>query len=291
MLIDLPIELLPHVLAFLPFKSHLTLRLASKILHNVLCSESIHMLPQVKSFVELAQSLPQIANSIVLKTPRTSSGPVERVLFIPGSAALMVTVQSFKRSLRISVRALGLISMPLSQCHKVMAEAISAKRGDCAQVRIVSTEKALWSQHTSIVHDVYRVTDYGGEPAIRIEMGKPGGASRHLAAWMMRGKSVELNFKGGGDWFVSERYCLKADASTDGPPIQEPTVILSVSNVERVDTVDVSKEEGKDADAQEMANRMQSLCRWIVELWVNIEAGNAAAHADLTSKRFKYIRQ
>ncbi|KAJ3212364.1 hypothetical protein HDU67_003881 [Dinochytrium kinnereticum] len=286
MFAELPIELVPNILGFLPFASHLTLRLASKAVHHIVCTESIHFCPHMDTLSSLAESLPQISSTIAHKIPDISSGPLERVLIVRNIATLLVTIQSFKRSLRLSVKALARIKLPLSQAYDVMAEAISARRGECEQARIISNEEPLWSSNASIIHDIYRVADYGGEAPIRMEMGKSRGASKHLSAWLRRGKVVELKFKGGGDWFVSERFSL-GDAAEN----EEPKVTMSVSNIERVDTVDIVKEEDKAVGAGEVAARVESLCIWIIELWIRIERRDGASHDNLTARRFQYLRR
>ncbi|KAJ3102748.1 hypothetical protein HDU97_000287 [Phlyctochytrium planicorne] len=189
---------------------------------------------------------------------------------------------------------LAKLELPLSRAYRLIEEAISARRGDCAQAKIVErNDKSLWDMGVKAVENTYRVAGFGSEPAIRHVLGNRGGAARHYGNDLKKGNVVELWFEGGGDWFLMERYqLLQVRSSSQDTLDEDPIVVLSLANISRVDTADFTNDAEADrrADKGAMAVQVEALCRWMIELWIRISDNNPAAHMDLTARRCRYIR-
>ncbi|KAJ3281797.1 hypothetical protein HK104_011266, partial [Borealophlyctis nickersoniae] len=149
MLTTLPLELAPKILCYLPFHSHLRLRQTSRTFHTIVHTESPLFRFSHPSFASLLDALPTISASILAPGtfPSVSDGPVCYYVSVPHRASVVVKVQSFESYRpvpltfnpgpptasklkppllpprgRISVRAKGVIRLPLARGLALVAE-------------------------------------------------------------------------------------------------------------------------------------------------------------------------
>ncbi|ORY46564.1 hypothetical protein BCR33DRAFT_715609 [Rhizoclosmatium globosum] len=278
---------LPH----LSLSDTLTLRQSSRSLNDA--SRQL-----LRTAIQRMNPNNQTTNFIFFKSTLSPLKPFRRIKL---EVTRLPTTHSLKEtaSYRITPSCCATYTIPLQSAFARISEAVAAKRGDCARVQVLGTSSfsttasnvgpspsEITTLHDgtaiSLPHLVYNHYFGTDTPSHRRVLSHPIGSSQVLSKFLKSSTVyLQLLFRGGGEYFLEERY----ECDGDG------TVLYQVCNSPRVDAIDVSVSRTALSLPDSLSLTLTKSSGWITELWDRIEQDPLdlkGLHEDMTERKFNH---
>ncbi|KAJ3048994.1 hypothetical protein HDU99_009024, partial [Rhizoclosmatium hyalinum] len=239
----------------------------------------------------------QTTNFIFFKSTLSPLKPFRRIKL--EVTRLPTQSPSETASYRITPSCCATYTIPLQSAFARISEAVAAKRGDCARVQVLGTSSFSTTasnigpspSEITILHDgsaislpllVYNHYFGTDTPSQRRVLSHPIGSSQVLSKFLKSSTVyLQLLFRGGGEYFLEERY----ECGGDG------TVFYQVCNSPRVDAIDVSVSRTALSLPDSLSLSLTKSSGWITELWDRIEQDPLdlkGLHEDMTERKFNH---